>query len=92
VRWSRDGRFIYFSFTGMGLRAEAGKTFALPIPPGKPLPALPSSGVKSAEEAASLPGAHVIDHGNIAPGNDPSVYAYAKVIEQRNLYRVPISD
>jgi Tol biopolymer transport system component len=92
VRWSRDGRFLYFSFTGMGLRAEIGKTFALPIPPGKPLPALPSSGVKSAEEAASLPGAHVIDHGNIAPGNDPSVYAYAKVIEQRNLYRVPIVD
>jgi len=92
VRWSRDGRFLYVSFTGMGLRTETGKTFAVPIPPGKAIPDLPSSGVRSPEEAASLRGVHVIEHGNVSPGRDPSVYAYTNVTEQRNLYRVPIAD
>jgi hypothetical protein len=76
----------------MGLRTETGKTFAVPIPPGKSIPDLPSSGVKSPEEAASLRGVHVIEHGNVSPGRDPSVYAYTNVTEQRNLYRVPIAD
>jgi serine/threonine protein kinase/Tol biopolymer transport system component len=92
VRWSPDGRFLYFSFTGMGIVVESGKTFALPIPAGRPLPDLPASGVTSAEEAATLPGVRVIDHGYISPGGDPSVYAYTKMTAQRNLYRVPIAD
>jgi hypothetical protein len=54
------------------------------------LPDLPASGVMSAEEAARLPGVQVIEHGYISPGRDPSVYAYAKMTAQRNLYRVPI--
>lgn len=92
VKWSPDGRFLYFSFTGMGIVTEGGKTFALPIRAGKSLPDLPAAGVTSAEEAATLPGVRVIDHGNISPGRDPSVYAYTKMTAQRNLYRIPITD
>lgn len=77
-------------FQGMGTLKEFGKTFALPIRPGKPLPDLPASGVRSEAEAATLPGVRVIEHGNISPGRDPSVYAYAKISAHRNLYRVPV--
>jgi hypothetical protein len=41
---------------------------------------------------ATLPGVQVIDHGNISPGVDPSIYAYTKMTAQRNLYRVPIAN
>jgi hypothetical protein len=92
VKWSPDGRYLYFSFVGMGTFTDVGKTFALPIPPGKYVPDLPAAGVASVEEAASLPGVRVIDHGNVSPGRDLSVYAFTKITTQRNLYRVPITD
>ena len=92
VRWAADGRFFYIAFTGMGSQIGAGKTVALPVRPGKHLPDLPASGVKTPEEAAALPGATVIEHGNISPGKDPSVYAFTKVTAQRNLHRVPFHD
>jgi Tol biopolymer transport system component len=91
VKWSPDGRHLYLSFVGMG-HSPFGKTFALPIPAGRPLPVLPASGVKSEAEAAALPGVTVIEHGHISPGRDPSVYAYMKVTAQRNLHRIPIAD
>ena len=90
VKWSADGRFLYFSYVGMGTFIDAGTTFALPIHPGKPLPDLPAAGVRSEAEAAALPGVHVIEHGNISPGRDPSVYAFTRISAHRNLYRVPV--
>jgi Tol biopolymer transport system component len=90
-KWSPDGRYFYFSFVGMG-HSPFGKTYALPIPPGRPLPDLPASGVKSEAEAAALSAVTVIEHGHISPGRDPSVFAYMKVTAQRNLYRIPIAD
>ena len=93
VRWSADGRHLYFSFVAtMGIFTDVGTTFVLPIPPGKHMPDLPAGGVASVEEAAALPGARAIEHGNVSPGRDPSVYAYTKMTAQRNLYRVPITD
>jgi serine/threonine protein kinase len=93
VKWSPDGRHLYFSFVAsMGLFTDVGTTFALPISPGKYVPDLPVAGVASVEEALSLPGVRVIEHGNISPGRDPSVYAFTKITAQRNLYRIPIAD
>jgi hypothetical protein len=92
VNWSPDGRHLYLSFVGTGISIDIGRTFALPIPPGRPLPDLPAVGITSAEEAAALPGVTIVPHGNISPGRDPSVYAFTKMTAQRNLYRVPITD
>ncbi|HSD72151.1 MAG TPA: hypothetical protein VLE54_05140, partial [Thermoanaerobaculia bacterium] len=92
AKWAPDGRFFYISYTSMGPMYELGRTYALPIPAGKPLPALPASGLKSEEEAAALPGVTFIPHGNISPGRDPSVYAFTNITAQRNLYRIPIAD
>ncbi len=90
VNWAADGKFLYVSFSGMGSYRETGTTFALPIRPGKSLPDLPASGVGSKAEAAALPGVRVIEHGNISPGRDPSVYAFTRISAHRNLYRVPV--
>jgi hypothetical protein len=74
----------------MAVWTETGKTFALPIRPGRALPDLPASGVRSKAEAAALPGVRVIERGNISPGRDPSVYAFTRISAHRNLYRVPV--
>ena len=90
VRWAADGRFLYLPYIGMGTWTTTGKTFALPIRPGRALPDLPAYGVRSEAEAAALPGARVIEHGMISPGRDPSVYAFTRISAHRNLYRVPV--
>jgi hypothetical protein len=92
VRWAPDGRFLYVSFRGRGVSQEIGKTFAIPVPPGKSLPNLPTSGLKSESDAAALSGVRVLEGGNLMPGPDPSLYAFTKINAQRNLYRVPITD
>jgi len=89
AKWAANGRFFYFSFLGMGTD-QTGKTFAVPVLPGKAFANLPTSGVRSEEEAAALPGARVIEQGVISPGHDPSVYAFVKRTAQRNLYRLPV--
>ena len=92
ANWAPDGRFFYISYAAMGPYTELGRTYALPIPTGRPLPVLPAAGVKSEAEAAAQRGVTVIPHGNISPGRDPTVYAFSNITAQRNLYRIPITD
>jgi Tol biopolymer transport system component len=83
MSWSPDGRFMYLKFTG--------STFAIPLPTGKMLPALPSSGFASKEAVAAFPGARLVsDEPNVFPGPDPSIYAFTRVATQRNIYRVSV--
>jgi hypothetical protein len=83
MSWSPDGKFMYLKF--------AGSTFAIPLPAGKMLPALPASGFASKEAVAALPGARLVsDEPNVFPGADPSVYAFTRVATQRNIYRVSV--
>jgi hypothetical protein len=70
-----------------------GKTLAFELRPGKELPVLPPSGLKSAEDMKGLKAAAEFDmtgKGVFAPGPNPSIYAYTRVIVQRNLYRIPL--
>jgi len=39
---------------------------------------------------AALPGARLIARQLVFAGPDPSVYAYARVSTQRNVYRIPV--
>ncbi len=84
--WSHDGRWLYVKWFG---EASATETVALPIPPGRDLPNLPSSGLKSPKQATAIPGARLYDR-EVFPGPSPNVYAYAQVNVHRNLYRVPL--
>lgn len=86
VTWAPDGKFLYVA----GLSAD--KTLAIPIPPGETFPNLPASGIRGLGDAAAFPGSRVIDGSNIAPGPDPSVFAYVKTTVHRNLFRIPLHD
>jgi serine/threonine protein kinase len=91
IGWSPDGKLLYLSLVAlMSEKASANKTFVLSLPPGKSLPTLPASGVKSANDLAGLPVVHIIERQNIHPGPSPSVYAFTQTTVHRNLYRIPV--
>jgi hypothetical protein len=71
-------------------RTSAGKTFAIPVPPGETFPDLPASGIRGQADARTFPGSRVIEAWHIAPGPDPSIYAYVKTTVHRNLFRIPL--
>ncbi len=89
VRWAPDGKFLYLWFHAWG-GAQVQRTFALPVPAGRTLPLLPAAGLKSEADATKWPGIRVIEQGRIAPGPNPSVYAFTKTTVHRNLYRIPL--
>jgi hypothetical protein len=89
VIWSPDGKFLYVAVERMS-RTSAGKTLAIPVPPGKTFPDLPASGILGLDDAAAFPGSRVIESWNISPGPDPSIYAYVKTTVHRNLFRIPL--
>jgi DNA-binding winged helix-turn-helix (wHTH) protein/Tol biopolymer transport system component len=86
ISWSRDGRFLRVH------DRRAGQVWALPIPPGRSLPALPEHGITSAEQLASWPGARVISRDSAFLADDPSVYAFFERTTHRNIYRVRVPD
>jgi Tol biopolymer transport system component len=87
VQWARDGRLLYIAEVS---GKKTNRTLVLPIAPGKGLPELPAGGIRSFEEGAALPGARVIARAGLAPGPDPSAYAYTKTTVHRNLFRIPL--
>jgi eukaryotic-like serine/threonine-protein kinase len=88
IKWSADRRWIFFSVPTALLEAR-GRTYAVPLPPGRVFPQIPPGGLRSQAELAKMPGAHVIDAFDVAPGLG-GVYAFARESVQRNLYRIPL--
>jgi hypothetical protein len=83
IGWTPDRKFVYWNVTNA--------TYAIPLPAGRMLPAIPAGGIKSKEGVAALPGARLIaEQDRPVPGPNPSTYAFAKVSTQRNIYRVPV--
>jgi Tol biopolymer transport system component/DNA-binding winged helix-turn-helix (wHTH) protein len=82
VSWSPDGKFLY-----LNLRESM---FAIPLRPGQMLPPIPTSGFRSKEDVAALPGARLIPEPGAFPGPNPSVYSFTKVGTHRNIYRVSV--
>ena len=85
VRWAPGGDSLWIS----GGAVADGRTYIVPLPPGKVLPPIPPGGFRSEQEIARLPGAHMIDATG-APGPSRDVYAFERRTVQRNLYRIPI--
>jgi Tol biopolymer transport system component len=83
LRWSPDGKFLY-------VHIWATATYAVPLRAGQILPPLPTTGIRSQEDAAALPGAKLLPVPGAFAGPNPSTYAYAKFTAQRNIYRVPV--
>jgi len=84
VSWSPDGKFLY-----LNLRA-ASQIYVVPLQPGRNLPPLPASGIRSLEDAAALPGKRAILESRAFVGANPSIYAFPRIATQRNIYRIPV--
>jgi eukaryotic-like serine/threonine-protein kinase len=87
--WSPNGRYFYVEMVPAS-RDNPGRTAAIPVPPGKTLPPLPPDAVHNPAAWANIPGVKIVEHASIAPGPDPSIYAYVKSSVHANLYRIPL--
>jgi DNA-binding winged helix-turn-helix (wHTH) protein/Tol biopolymer transport system component len=85
LSWSLDGRSSFLHSNTIAV----GRTYIVPLPPGKVLPQIPAGGFRSEQDLARLPGARRID-AVAAPGPSSDVYAFYRGATQRNLYRIPI--
>ena len=85
LQWSSSGDCLWIT----GGAIPDGRTYIVPLPPGKILPPVPPGGFRAEQEIARLPGAHWIDTTG-APGSSREVYAFERRTVQRNLYRIPI--
>ena len=91
AKWSPDRTLFFLEIDSGGTQAgAAGKTYVLPIPPGKMLPDFPKGGFRSEGELAKFPGVRVIESADVAPGATNDAYAFSKGTTQRNLYRIPL--
>jgi eukaryotic-like serine/threonine-protein kinase len=84
VSWSPSGKFLYLND-----RTEH-QVYSLPIPHGRNLPSLPEGGFTSTAQVTAWPGVRVIHDATAFVANDPSVYAFFRVVAQRNIYRVRV--
>ena len=87
LKWSPDGKLLLIT---PGLFVDATKSYVVPLPPDRMLPQFPAGGFASNTEFSKLPGARLIDFGDVAPGPTPEVYAFSRETVQRNLYRIPV--
>ena len=85
LQWSPGG-----SFLSIALPPAEGRTYIVSLPQGEALPPIPSGGIGSEEDAATLSGARRIDALRAVPGPSPDAYAFYQSTTQRNLYRIPI--
>jgi hypothetical protein len=91
LRWSSDGRSVFMSISSTaGTLYSGGRTYVIPLQPGRLLPEMPAGGFQSEAELARLPGVRIIEAADVAPGSTSSVYAFSRETTQRNLYRIPI--
>jgi Tol biopolymer transport system component len=86
-----DGKYLYLSLGRIPGEStnESSSTFAIPFHGALPA-AFAAAGVNSAADLRRIPGVLTINQVLVAPGPDPSAYAYVKVSVHRNLYRVSL--
>jgi len=90
VEWSYDGRLMFMMLQSSTGSAPNGRTYVVPLLPGKVFPPIPPGGFRSQDEIAKLPGVRLIDSVDVAPGPTPEIYAFTRQTVQRNLYRIPL--
>ena len=89
IRWTLDGKSLFLSVSGVSHTSFGWGTFVIPLPPGKLFPTLPPSGVTFERNAATLPGARMVDD-HAVPGVNGGTYAFDRATVHRNLFRIPL--
>ena len=90
VAWSADGKLLFLSLASSSYSGTVGKSYIIPLQPGRAWPDVPPKGFQPDAELARLPGVRVLDAPDAVPGPTPEVYAFSRATFQRNLYRIPI--
>ena len=91
LRWDPNRKFVYLSvYTAQLSAGAAGRTYVLPVLPGKVFPHLPTDGFHSEKEIAAFPGVRVIEAADVWPGSSPDVYAFSRQDVYRNLYKIQL--
>jgi len=94
--WSPDGSWFYVK---PFLQPMPGMAVAIRVQTPGSMPRLPSSGVQSVDDAATLPGSQIVDVTHYDPSHDgtsialgPAIgaFAYARTVSHRNLFRVQL--
>jgi len=85
--WSPDGKYLYIEVE-LPTRASGGKLVRLPVPAETGLPALPSGGLRSVEQALALAGSQLVEPSRIVPSLDAQTYAFLRSTVHRNLFRL----
>ncbi len=97
VKWSPDGSRFFVAPLLQG--TKSGMTVSILVPKGKSLPDLPPDGIRSSEDAATLPQSSVVDLANIDstrfginldPGIVDGTFVYVKTVTHRNLFQIPL--
>jgi hypothetical protein len=88
--WSPDGRYLSLQIADKSGKNPNARTANIPLPPGKVLPRLTPELVHDVSGWAKMQGVKVVDVINIAPGLNPSTYAYIQPSVHANLYRIPL--
>jgi hypothetical protein len=89
IAWSPDGRSLFMSMGGSGYSMANGRTFVIPLAPGRVWPEIPPGGFQSQGDVARLPGVRIIESPDAEPGLTGAVYGFSRGTVQRNLYRIP---
>jgi DNA-binding winged helix-turn-helix (wHTH) protein/Tol biopolymer transport system component len=87
--WSPNGNFLYIPIE-LASRKGPGRSLAIPMGPGETLPKFPAGGIVPGSDASVIPGSKIVDRAELAPGPDPSRYAYVNSTVHRNLYRISL--
>lgn len=85
--WSPDGKWLLL-YVGKGSEADAARTLAIPLAPGKTLPDLPAGGIRPNPETKEFPGSFYVNHVGFIRGSSPFRYAYLDNRDHRNIYRI----
>jgi hypothetical protein len=89
-KWTSDGKFLFLSPSSPSNSGMVGRSYVIPLPPGRPWPDIPEGGFRALADVETLSGVRVIDAPDVAPGPTPEVYAFSRETIQRNLYRIPV--
>jgi DNA-binding winged helix-turn-helix (wHTH) protein/Tol biopolymer transport system component len=93
TNWDPAGKFLYVSFWD----APDTAGYAVPLRPGSWLPEASHRGPLRAQDMARIRGARIlktsavpIANATVSPALSEGVYAYTRIVTQRNLMRIPI--
>jgi hypothetical protein len=88
VSWSFDQKSMYISLTHRGANDQP-RTIVVPLNAGDAFPTLWSELVTNAK-LPRMRGIRVLDLPSVFPGPDASNYAFSRLSNQRNLYRISL--